>query len=85
MQPSRSRFVIRAHGLRWLLRRADHISSPLSAPLSAPLFLSESRVTNGIRSSWDEGSTVEVLANENGGVVYWGWPGNAFDPETLKH
>ena len=30
------------------------------------------------------GIRVEVLTNQNGDVVYWGWPDIAFDPETLK-
>ena len=31
------------------------------------------------------GIRVEVLTNQNGGVVFWGWSDNAFDPETQKH
>ena len=27
---------------------------------------------------------VEVLTNQNGAVVYWGWPDISFDPDTLK-
>ena len=31
------------------------------------------------------GIRIDVLTNLNGGVVGWGWSGNAFDPEILKH